>query len=388
MTEKEIIDLEKTVITILNRFLDNGELHKGIKVYVNKKLSNEFVDRMESIRPKENESIENWGLKIFGTKKFGIVFNSLETYDNTIGEIMASIVAPLIKRAGLPLGGLSFLFFMGNYGLTPFGIHKEAKGEEGFLFHLGPGQKEFYTWDTEELNSIEHNTTVFHEEIEEMLPSSQEHVLHAGSVMFIPHQVYHIANTEAFSLSIVMDYINPSRDKLEKELAKDICDQDTSQSDRKEYIAPIETNINNKSLGNLLEQESIMTKFNTALEKRILRLQSNAGILKQSLINDKNILPNGNFSFRGKRVFPIHLYEDEESISIIYARGREIIKKSNSYFKKIVASLNNGEILSFESVRKNLLPEWTLIDTYGLINELLVYEAIEIVNAETTINEA
>ena len=33
--------------------------------------------------------------------------------------------------------------FIGNYGFTPFGVHKENIGEEGFLFHMGPGKKTF-----------------------------------------------------------------------------------------------------------------------------------------------------------------------------------------------------------------------------------------------------
>jgi len=115
---------------------------------------------------------------------------------------MCSIISPLLKKAGLPLGGLSFLFFMGNYGFTPFGIHKEAKGEEGFLFHLGPADKKFYTWDIEEYNKIEHNAKVFHE-VDEMLPVAKCYELNRKSVMFIPHHLYHIGNTEDFSLILL-----------------------------------------------------------------------------------------------------------------------------------------------------------------------------------------
>ncbi|MFT6337418.1 MAG: hypothetical protein ACJATI_004181, partial [Halioglobus sp.] len=155
---EERIKLEKSIIQVLNSFLDKGETHVGIKIYVEKVLRNDFVEVMASNRPQKNESLEDWSAKIFGDNKFGVVFNSLESYDNEIGELMCSIVSPLLEHAGLPLGGLSFLFFMGNYDFTPFGIHKEAIGEEGFLFHLGPGEKEFYTWDTEEFNAVAHNT--------------------------------------------------------------------------------------------------------------------------------------------------------------------------------------------------------------------------------------
>lgn len=387
LSDNEIIDLQKTVINILNCFLDKGELHKGIKIYIDKILRNDFVDKMMKTRPKENESLEEWSTKIFGEDKFGIVFNSLETYDNTIGEIMCSIVAPLIKKAGLPLGGLSFLFFMGNYGLTPFGIHKEAKGEEGFLFHLGPKKKEFYAWDIDKLNRIEHNTKVFHEEINDMLPSSKKYVLNSGAVMFIPNQVYHIANTEAFSLSIVMDYINPSRDSLEKELAKEICTQDYSQNETKTYFNPIQMSNNGKSIGNSLDAKSIMMKFRNAFDKRVLKLVSNGGLLNQSIKNYKKSLPNGEFRLKGKKVFPIYLSEIGESTTLILARGNEITKKSNPNLQNIISNLNKGEILTFESLKNYLLPDWDLAELYSFVYDLIVIEAIEIIELNTTTNQ-
>lgn len=387
LSDKEIINLEKSVINILNIFLDRGELHKGIKVYVDKILKNEIVQKMVTIRPRQNESLKEWTNKIFGEDKFGIVFNSLEAYDNKIGEDMCSIVAPLIKKAGLPLGGLSFLFFMGNYGFTPFGIHKEAIGEEGFLFHLGPAKKEFYAWDDEKLNTIKHNTIVFHDEINKMLPSSKKYILNPGSLMFIPHQVYHIANSEEFSLSIVMDYINPSKNYLEKKLATEIINQELSHNERNTYLEPIKNNNKDKNSFNYLDAESIMTKFRDAFDKKVLMLKSNGGLLKQSIKNKSKVLPNNEFRLKGKKVFPIYLLELDKTNTIIFARGNEIIKKSNPNLVNIISSLNKGEILTFEFLKNNFSPEWDLIEIYSFVNDLLTIEAIEIIEVKTSINK-
>ena len=384
LSDKEVIDLEKNVINILNRFLDSGELHKGIKIYVDKILRNDIVHKMVKIRPEQSESLKEWTDKIFGENKFGVVFNSLELFDNTISENMCSIIAPLIKKAGLPLGGLSFLFFMGNYGFTPFGIHKEAIGEEGFLFHLGPAKKEFYAWDDEKLNVIKHNTIVFHDEIDKMLPSSNKYVLKPRSLMFIPHQVYHIANSEDFSLSIVMDYINPTKSYLEKELAKEISNQELSQSEKKTYLEPI--NNKDKILANYIDAESIVTKFRNEFDKRVLMLKSNGGLLNPSIKNNSNVLPNGKFSFKGKKIFPIFLFEINEENTVVLARGNEIIKKSNANLENIISSLNKGQVLAFESLKDYLMPEWDLIQVYSFVSELLIIEAIEIVKKNMTTN--
>ena len=144
-SDDDITFVEQRLKNVLKRFLEKGELHKGFKVYVDQKLDNSYIKRMAEQPPSGNESIHDWCMSIFGDQKFGFIFNSLESYDNGLVERMCNIVHPLLEQAGMPLGGLSFLFFMGNYGFTPFGIHKEAKGEEGFLFHMGPSPKTFYT---------------------------------------------------------------------------------------------------------------------------------------------------------------------------------------------------------------------------------------------------
>jgi len=378
LARQEMIDLEKSVVKIINCFLDKAELHKGIKIYTNNHQRNDLVEKMAKMRPAITESLKDWGVKIFGQERYGVVFNSLEAYDNTISEIMSFVVSPLIKKAGLPLGGLSFLFFMGNYGFTPFGIHKEAKGEEGFLFHLGPAEKVFYTWDNEELNKIEHNTKVFHEELKDMLPTSKEYVLKPGSVMFIPHQVYHIAKTEEFSLSIVMDYINPSRDLLEKELAKEISAQEYPQNLSDSYLNPIQLDGTGKGSESSLDVQSIMKKYRIALDRRVTMLKSNGGLLNPAIKNHKKLLPNGEFSFKGKEAFPICINEPAEDSIIIYARGNEIKRKSNPYLNTIISSLNNGEVLTFEYLKEQLMPQWDLVEIYSLISDLLVIEAIKI----------
>jgi hypothetical protein len=377
LSKDEIKNIENTVIKVLNAFFDKGDLHKGMKVYIDKILRNDFVEIMASKRPQEDESLKEWGDKIFGDNKFGVVFNSLEAYDNTIGELMCNIVAPLIKRAGLPLGGLSFLFFMGNYGFTPFGIHKEATGEEGFLFHLGPGKKEFYTWDNEEMNEVGHNTTVFHE-IKDMLPLAKKYTLSPASVMFIPHQIYHIGNTDEFSLSLVMDYINPSKDHLEKELAKEIGAQEMQLNRNKFYLAPIQISDDTNHLEDYVDSESLTKKFRNVLGKRISMLKSNGGLLQRSIVNNKIILPNGNFGIKGKAVFPIYLFDIEEGINILLARGNQIPVKSNRNLKNVLSKINNGEMLMFQSLADYFKPDWDLVDVYSLISDLIRIEAIEI----------
>ncbi|MDP2540055.1 RNA methylase [Tenacibaculum discolor] len=377
LSDNDVTFLKQELKNIINRFLDKGELHKGIKVYINHALQNGIAEEMAANRSEEHETIEQWCMKLFGDQKFGVVFNSLETFSNEFTERMCHIVAPLLQNAGMPLGGLSFLFFMGNYGFTPFGIHKEAKGEEGFLFHLGPNHKDFYTWDIEEYNQIEHNTKVFHE-VDTMLSSSTKYPLKAKSAMFIPHHVYHIAKTDEFSLSVVMDYINPSRDYLEKTIAKQIASSELIKNPKVGYLPPVDITTEELDWNSLLNPKTWENKYKSTLTKYITKLKSNAGVLNPSIVENKEGLLNPPFQIMGKTIFPLLLHTENTEKTCIMARGNEVVVSNNSQLSTIIKKLNTGETISFDELQNHLTSTWELMDVFDFVSQLARVGAITI----------
>lgn len=369
-TRAELILL---ITGVIREYLKKKDLHIGLKIYVNQKLRNDKTALMASDPPLDIESLESWSQRIFGDQKFGMIMNSLEDYSNSFAEMAALIAEPILEQAGLPLGGLSFLFFMGNYGFTPFGVHKESAGEEGFLFHLGPNNKQFYTWDTSEYNAVQHNTQVFHD-FEKMLPDAKIYELSSGDAMFIPHQVYHIANTSEFSISFVMDYVNPSFETFESQLALAVSSEvrETGGS-----MPPLQMNSHDSEWGLLLNHESLKEKLETALRRKILTLKSNGGILKKSKPSN-TLIPNGSFSVKGKRIFPIFYEEQANSTMLIFARGHRFSKMKHPKLSHLINLLNKGEVLSFELIKETFQPKWDLIEIFGFIGDLLRVEAITI----------
>jgi len=374
-SQEDINFIEGRLKYILNKFLTKGELNKGIKVYVDKQLRHDYPKKMAEQKPTEKDSLEEWCSSIFENEKFGVIFNSLESYDNQLVERMCSIVHPLLEKAGMPLGGLSFLFFMGNYGFTPFGIHKEAKGEEGFLFHMGPSNKTFYTWDIEEYNAIEHNTEVFHN-VEEMLPLAKPYELAPASVMFIPNHLYHIANTEEFSFSVVMDYINPSREAMENLIAEKIATEIKDAPKHKDYFAPMEWN-GTIDWNVLLNNHSWEEKYKYTLKRYVTRLQSNHGILLPAIAEVGSYFQTENFSIKGKSLFPLLEYEDLHGQLYIMMRGKEIPVKKNANLSKVLNDLNNGKTFTFEEFKTQLLGDWKISNVYEFVSDLLEFAAVE-----------
>ena len=185
---EKILLYQNLIKDCLKVFIERGELHLGLKTFIDRNLTSAFDHQLMNTPFEEEESLEKWTGKVFKNNKFGMVLNYLELLNGEFTETLAKDVEPLFSLAGLPLGGISFLTFIGNYGFTPFGIHKDSTGEDGILFHLGPGIKKFYTWDDPKYNSLMHHTKVFHD-VESMLPEATCYLLNPGDALFIPHNV-------------------------------------------------------------------------------------------------------------------------------------------------------------------------------------------------------
>ena len=373
LSAEEMEAIQLLIKEVIDAFLEKGTVHVGLKTYVNKKLRNDMTGPMLANRPSSFHSIESWSKYIFGEEKFGMVLNSLEEYSNEFSEKAAMLVRPLLEHAGLPLGGLAFLFFMGNYGFTPFGVHKEAPGEEGILFHLGPGKKQFYTWDDPIYNAMAHNKTVFHD-FDSMLDHAMCYELEPGDAMFIPHQVYHIANTTEFSLSFVMDYINPGSELFLNQLALDAGNVEVAHENN--YLSPVKMDTRTAGWEQILDPSSLQKKVDIAFRRKILELKSNGGILRKSKIISSTRIPNGSFLIKSKSAFPIYLDEQSNNNILVFARGHRISSKTHPKLPQLIGQLNNGETIDISYIRNILEPEWDMIDIFGLLGKLLQIEAI------------
>lgn len=373
VSKKGIREIKLLLVNVLTGFLAKEDLHKGLKIYINNELRNDYIEKLVANPPKLESSFEDWSQQIFGEQKFGMILIGLEQYSNSFAEKAATIVDPLLKIAGLPLNGLSFLFFMGNYGFTPFGIHKEATGEDGILFHLGPENKQFYTWDDPKYNVIEHNSEVFRN-VSEMLTEGHEYELEPGDAMFIPHYVYHIGNTSKFSSSLVLDYINPPKDRFENELIKETAEEELLN--HIEYEKPLKLDTPNPALSNLLDLQSIQKKMEIVLRRKVISLKSNGGIRKKSNMIANRIPPTENFSIKGKKIFPIYLDVQDSNNMLIYARGHRIVKKNHPMLSQLIDQLNTGESIKVETIRQQMEPQWDSIDVFSFIQDLLSIESI------------
>lgn len=366
---------------VLEKFMRRGRASEGMKLFVDGRRDPARLNTVMTDPPHDREPLADWAARVFGDRTFGMVLTYLENYDNDLTRTVAQDIAPLLLRTGLPLRGLDILLFMGNYGFTPFGVHKDNPGEEGFLFHIGPGVKTFYIWETERFLELSEGKE-FYARPEEILADATRYELEPGDLMFFPSGTYHVADTPDFSASMVLDFLRPSPSDFKRLIAERMAAGMASAAgaavaDRHlplfpEPFAPDE-------IGALTASLAFETDLNDAVEDYLLVLRSNAGFYNRSVINTdlQSAMPGS--VLRGVPPFPIlHRTGRREGLTEIYARGHHRAFPAHPELPGILKGLNEGEGITMEELRSRLAPEWESPDVIALVSALRNADAVTI----------
>ncbi|MBS7233602.1 hypothetical protein KHA90_21545 [Flavobacterium psychroterrae] len=175
----------------------------GYRVYKGGTLltSNEMVEIYNS-PPKKDESLQDWTNRTFGNEKFGMLINQAERFNLDLSKSIALKLGPLLKKIGMPTEGVIFTLFVGNYDKTPLGIHKDLPGKSVIHFHLGPGSKTMYTWDTEKYLDLVGEKIYNNYDIANYIPHANKHVIDEGDLYFMPEDLYHVGTQDDLSIAI------------------------------------------------------------------------------------------------------------------------------------------------------------------------------------------
>ncbi len=317
---EDLLFLNNCYKRVFQDFARQGQGHLGLKVFIDQQRDYEATHTLMENPPRDDESLEEWGKRVFEGKKFGIILNDIQTYSPELMVYMAGFLKPLLQTAGLPTGGLGLLFFVGNYGFTPFGVHKENKGEEGLLFHIGPAKKTFYTWKTEDYQRISNNSIAYPPD--ELMDTAIPHELEPGDMMCIPSDVYHIGHTGDFSISMVLDFLNAPQAQLKLKMATAI--EELMADDKGSHpLSTLPFRNLSKAEEALINVVSLDDPLRRAAREHIMKLESNGGFYTPSQTNHKVENVESLTFWKLKKPFPMPFYTYQGQV-IVYARGHRI----------------------------------------------------------------
>ena len=192
MPKEETSLMQSHILEILSDLARLRTNKFGYRVYIDGiQLENNDMIQIYDSPPRKNETLEEWTKRTFGERKFGMIINQGERFNLLLSKLIALKLKPLLTKIGMPTEGIIFTLFIGNYDSTPLGIHLDLPGKSVLHFHLGPGSKTMYTWDTntylELVGEEKHNN----QNIKKYLPYANKHHFDEGDIYFMPEDTYH-----------------------------------------------------------------------------------------------------------------------------------------------------------------------------------------------------
>jgi len=161
-----------------------------------------------ALHPQPHEDIETWTSRAFGQSKFGIILNRGEKFSEKLSQATAVVLEPILKMIGMPTEGILFTIFVGNYDMTPLGIHKDFAGKCGMHFHIGPGPKTMYVWEDDDYRTAPGEKRCNNMNIAPHLASAGKHTFHEGEFFFMPPNKFHLGMQNELSVGIACWFYN------------------------------------------------------------------------------------------------------------------------------------------------------------------------------------
>lgn len=388
LSNNEVDQFNKWTLNALKEVFLRQNINYDFRLYLGS-VSQSFQYLKENLfihLPKENDTPQSWAERIFcNDEKFAIIMNSSEKFSDEMAVKISEYYAPLIEKAGVPLRGLNITIFIGNYGFTPLGIHKDHPGEHVMHLHLGPANKIMYNWELEEYEKMTNNAQN-NQNITPLLDFANKYEFSTRDIYYMPWNKYHIGNTEELSIGISVWFNHLPFRKLMPNMLRSFRRQIFSESDKSatEFISPFflsngtdpdDSQSQFHQMASLLDEASIdyNNSFGTVVRKvyedYCISLLSNQGWNTVPISRDKILKNEENehiddivFADEDKicaiEPFKIKYKQIDENTISLFIRGNKIDLKYHPEILKIIETINLSEAISVGKLLEGLNKSW------------------------------
>lgn len=368
MSKNETSEMRNNILQIIRELSRLRTDQFGYRVYVEgKQLYGKEMEKIYDSPPEINENFEMWVKRVFGKKKFGMIINRGEKFNNALSKRMAFKIQPLLKKIGTPLLGLNFTIFIGNYGWTPLGIHSDALGESVLHHHLGPGPKTMYTWDKNQYEELAGENKYNNKDIKKFLPYAIEHPFEEGDLYYMPPGEFHIGKSDELSIGLTLWFNNHKKQDLARKMMRVIIDQyledseETLMPDRNpiDDLSAADTAIELYKLPFYLENFTFKELAKESFKDFRYSLYSNSGYWTSPFPKEKPINFLKEDSIVLESPFQIKYTDsvDGEQI-LIYVRGTKLLFNNHDCIKALIDEINKGEKVKIIDLLALLDKEW------------------------------
>lgn len=321
---RDLLLLHATNETIKN-------LAPQLRLYVNDQAAdiNQYFNSSTTI--KKEESIKEWGNRIFKDQEYILVINCVERFSDSLSNLFADLMSPRLKN--LPADEISYriTLFIGNSGFTPFGAHIDVPGLNVTHFHLGPGSKSMYLWDTDTFQNLTQSKEKHCYHYMQYIPEGKTYEIKKGDVLFFPaDKYYHVGEYHDFSIAATVGLMQENQQSLLSK-ALNLWKEDNAPNINQAIQAEERTTgglshhipkkIRSQSIGNILEEYKYKKASNGFMYNRPLLKK-----LKPLFLIGRKLQLNLSFQI---------ILKDE----FAYARGRKWNSTLNSESRQLLLQL-------------------------------------------------
>ncbi len=330
-----------------------------LRVYTEGLPRPDLVDALSNSSVPLGEDLNAWIQQSIGAEKYCIALDGLTTWSERFHRVMhEKIVTPLLRHTNGLLFGVGFYTFIGNYGYTPFGIHRDD--EPTFLIHLGPHAKEAWVWE-EDCNLPPEGIPAKDISLQEMETQPNHYTLESGDLLFIPRYSFHLLKTSRFSVMVGMVVFpaTPARVVTEALLAN----VDGTAADEVRYFWESEGDIEYHAqtlVSNVFARElpDVGEELVRSIVKAHARLRSNGFATTKPLRKSVNASDLPLARFKVLRQFEISSFAQGDRLEI-FVRGRSVEVKKNEGILQCLHFLKSVDGFSYNEFSSQFGDEWS-----------------------------
>ncbi|GGD29569.1 JmjC domain-containing protein [Pontibacillus salipaludis] len=348
----------------------NINVNDAIKPWLKNKINDHNV--------KDFQHLEDWFKAWLQEDNFCVLIDHLTNYSEDLFNMLTSrVINQLGSELNLSIGADAYAIY-GNYGYTPFGIHKDT--EPIFLIHCGPSNKDIWYWENPPNEDYTGRTDILYSN-SEWKESATHVVLEPGDMVFIPRHAYHLLYTPDFSITLgtalfpddPRALINTGLSNMQQVQEIDYHDVSISWSNQDLLIGEeFDERINN-SFG--FSTSNIGSSILNGLIDHNLKLQSNGGFIgapSTTLLNRSTSINSSCYKLKKNTKIQ---YKEQDGELVLFLRGRTFKVNYNERILGTVDYINNARKFSLKDISGILEDEKA---AYKLLELFHAYRSIEL----------
>lgn len=368
-------DINDSVIADLRAIFSkfkNAKDDPDIDVFVNNGKRFDYPLKVRNATYDTSISLDEHIRSTIKEEHYCLTVNALTKWDpHFTVHMQEEIIQPIIDSKKGVFNGLSFYLFMGNYGYTSFGAHKDP--DHSLIFQLGPADKEVWIWPNAQWKELNNGSVKNSFDFDRLLPEAQYYKLAPGDFLFIPKDCFHLFKTPDLSLMLGGIINNASdgsliMDGIELYL-KEKGENSHQYFDAKNLGEEVQS-LFSKTMGE--DQEYTNEVIMENLMRHKLMLMSNGYLinipdekdeLKDIDVTKSYVVPKG---------FELQ-YMDFGEVIQLYIRGKNIELPNSKSLGPCLEKINSNKPFTYEDFKESLQPEWPTDTVEFLFKKLHKY---------------